>query len=179
MRCSDATTRATGRQHDADPSRTCRRGAGKRLGVSTPRHCRTLQPAHRHPPSRPDDRRHDAFRSRHRDQPSSNLLSAAHSLKDARLRPSPHRSICEWKGQASYVDLEVGFETLRQVGWLYLSPTPAFRLLAGFVAFYAAPFDECLVDGEPVTPQPGGFYGGWITSHVAGPFKGIPGSQFW
>jgi uncharacterized protein (DUF427 family) len=101
------------------------------------------------------------------------------SLAHARLRPSPHRSICEWKGQASYVDLEVGGETLREVGWLYPSPTPAFRLLAGFIAFYAAPFDACLVDGEPVTPQPGGFYGGWITSHVAGPFKGIPGSRFW
>lgn len=101
------------------------------------------------------------------------------SLQDARLLASPYRSICEWKGQASYVDLEVGGETLRQVGWLYPSPTPAFRLLAGFVAFYAAPFDECLVDGEPVTPQPGAFYGGWITSHVAGPFKGMPGSRLW
>jgi len=97
----------------------------------------------------------------------------------ARLRASPHRSICEWKGQASYVDLVLADETLRQVGWRYPSPTPAFAILAGFIAFYAEPFDECLVDGEPVTPQPGGFYGGWITSHVVGPFKGVPGSRFW
>lgn len=101
------------------------------------------------------------------------------SLAHARLLPSPHRSICEWKGQATYVDLEIGGEILREVGWRYPSPTPEFHRLAGFIAFYAAPFDECLVDGEPVTPQPGGFYGGWITSHVAGPFKGIPGSRFW
>lgn len=47
------------------------------------------------------------------------------------------------------------------------------------VAFYAAPFDECLVDGARVTPQPGGFYCGWISRHVAGPFKGVPGSMFW
>lgn len=98
---------------------------------------------------------------------------------NARLLPSPHRSICEWKGHASYIDLAFGSETLRQVGWLYPSPTPAFSILAGFIAFYAHPFDECLVDSEVVTPQPGGFYGGWITSHVAGPFKGVPGSHFW
>jgi len=83
---------------------------------------------------------------------------------NARLLPSPHRSICEWKGQASYVDLALGAEILRQVGWLYPSPTPAFAILAGFVAFYAEPFDDCLIDGETVTPQPGGFYGGLPTS---------------
>jgi hypothetical protein len=32
---------------------------------------------------------------------------------------------------------------------------------------------------DQVTPQPGGFYGGWITAREAGPFKGIPGSRFW
>jgi uncharacterized protein (DUF427 family) len=37
----------------------------------------------------------------------------------------------------------------------------------------------CYVDGEPVTPQPGGFYGGWVTSSVVGPFKGGPGSRGW
>ena len=52
-------------------------------------------------------------------------------------------------------------------------------MLRDHVAFYAGPLDACLVDGERVVPQPGGFYGGWITSHVAGPFKGIPGSRFW
>jgi hypothetical protein len=39
------------------------------------------------------------------------------------------------------------------------------------------------VNGEQVIPQPGGFYGGWITSWVVGPFKGIRGpwrgSGFW
>jgi len=50
-------------------------------------------------------------------------------------------------------------------------------MLAGFVAFYAAPFDQCSVDGETVIPQAGGFYGGWLTRKVAGPFKGGPGSR--
>ena len=64
-------------------------------------------------------------------------------------------------------------------GWSYPDPTPNFRLLKDHVAFYAAPFDRCSVDGETVIPQPGGFYGGWITSAVAGPFKGIPWSDWW
>ena len=57
--------------------------------------------------------------------------------------------------------------------------TDAFTLITDHVAFYAAPFDECTVDGERVTPQEGGFYGGWITSLVAGPFKGGAGTRGW
>ena len=52
-------------------------------------------------------------------------------------------------------------------------------MLRDHIAFYAGPIDACFVNGEQVTPQPGGFYGGWITSAVAGPFKGPPGTQFW
>jgi hypothetical protein len=47
------------------------------------------------------------------------------------------------------------------------------------VAFYAGPIDGCFVDDERVVPQPGGFYGGWITARIVGPFKGGPGSQGW
>ena len=39
--------------------------------------------------------------------------------------------------------------------------------------------DACFVGDEQVTPQPGGFYGGWITSDLVGPFKGPPGTAFW
>ncbi|MFD1951744.1 DUF427 domain-containing protein [Sphingomonas arantia] len=95
------------------------------------------------------------------------------------LRPSPGASFCEWKGHARYHDIVVGDERLVGVGWSYPAPTPPFALLRDHVAFYAAPFDACYVDGERVVPQPGGFYGGWITSAVAGPFKGIPRSRFW
>ena len=95
------------------------------------------------------------------------------------LRPTGRRSLCEWKGQAVYFDVHVGVAVLPCAAWSYAAPTPSFASLRDHVAFYAAPFDECLVDGERVTPQPGGFYGGWITSREAGPFKGIPGSRFW
>jgi hypothetical protein len=46
------------------------------------------------------------------------------------------------------------------------------------VAFNAGALD-CRVDGAAVRPQPGGFYGGWITPELVGPFKGEPGSQHW
>ena len=95
------------------------------------------------------------------------------------LRPSPRRSFCEWKGEAMYFDVVLPAETLREVAWSYPDPSPAFRMLRDFVAFYAGPFDACFVDDQRVTPQPGSFYGGWITSDIAGPFKGGPGSRFW
>ena len=61
----------------------------------------------------------------------------------------------------------------------YPNPSPAFAALKNHVAFYCAPLDECTVNGEQVQAQPGGFYGGWITSNIVGPFKGIPGSEGW
>ncbi len=61
----------------------------------------------------------------------------------------------------------------------YATPSPAFAPIKDHLAFYAGRMDACFVDGEAVTPQPGGFYGGWITAAVAGPFKGGPGSRGW
>ena len=95
------------------------------------------------------------------------------------LRQTGQRSLCEWKGQAVYFDVLAGGDVLAGAAWSYPAPTPAFESLRDHVAFYAPPFDSCFVDGERVTPQPGGFYGGWITSREAGPFKGVPGSRFW
>ena len=39
--------------------------------------------------------------------------------------------------------------------------------------------DRCIVGDEEALPQPGGFYGGWVTSRVVGPFKGEPGTESW
>ena len=47
------------------------------------------------------------------------------------------------------------------------------------LAFHPAKVDECWVGDERATAQPGGFYGGWITSRVVGPFKGGPGTAGW
>lgn len=88
-------------------------------------------------------------------------------------------SFCEWKGNATYMDVRVANETFERVGWHYEAPTPRFLPIKGFIAFYAGPFDSCTVRGQEVTAQPGGFYGGWVTPDVVGPFKGIPGSWGW
>ncbi|MBV9141484.1 MAG: DUF427 domain-containing protein [Pseudonocardiales bacterium] len=96
------------------------------------------------------------------------------------LRPAPRRTMCEWKGEAYYVDLEVpDLPPLRDVGWWYPQPELRYPQLTDRVALYAGRFDEVTLDGEPVTPQPGEFYGGWITADVVGPFKGGPGSWDW
>lgn len=95
------------------------------------------------------------------------------------LRAAAGNSYCEWKGVATYWDVVIGDTEIPRVGWSYPAPTPEFLLLKDHVAFYAAPFDCCSVDGEKVTPQPGIFYGGWVTSKVSGPFKGVPGSRDW
>jgi uncharacterized protein (DUF427 family) len=95
------------------------------------------------------------------------------------LARSDAGSFCEFKGRAHYFTVRGGDRIERDAAWGYDAPSPAFAPLTGFVAFYAAPMDACFVDDEPVTPQPGGFYGGWITSDVAGPFKGAPGTRGW
>lgn len=95
------------------------------------------------------------------------------------LRPVAGGSLCEWKGGASYLDVVVGGRTAAEAAWTYPNPTPAFRRLRNHVAFYAGHMDACFVDGEPVIPQEGEFYGGWITGHVVGPFKGPPGTTGW
>ena len=87
--------------------------------------------------------------------------------------------MCEFKGAATYWTLTGGGQEARAAGWSYESPTPAFREMAGYVAVYAGKMDECRLDGEVVTPQPGAFYGGWITADVVGPFKGEVGTLGW
>lgn len=88
-------------------------------------------------------------------------------------------SFCEFKGAARYLDVRGGGEIRPAAAWNYPHPSPGFEALADRVAVYAQQMDECTVDGEVVVPQPGGFYGGWITSAVVGPFKGVPGSMGW
>ena len=95
------------------------------------------------------------------------------------LRRAEGSSFCEWKGAAAYWDVVIGDLVLPRVGWSYPSPTPGFVSLRDHVAFYAGPFNRCSVNGAPVTLQAGGFYGGWITPDLAGPFKGVPGSMGW
>lgn len=94
------------------------------------------------------------------------------------VRPSGTRpSFCEWKGLATYFTIHVDGEVERDCAWTYASPTKGYEPLVDHLALYPGRMDECRVNGELVTPQDGGFYGGWITSRVVGPFKG--GGNTW
>jgi len=95
------------------------------------------------------------------------------------LRPAPGQSLCEWKGLAAYLDVVAAAVVAERAAWTYPDPTPEFAPLVDHVSLYPGSMDRCTVDGEVVLAQPGGFYGGWITSRVVGPFKGEPGTRFW
>ena len=95
------------------------------------------------------------------------------------LVPSTGGSFCEWKGRAHYFSVRGGDRFEVDAAWAYGTPSAAFAPLRDHLAFYADRMDACFVDDELVVPQPGGFYGGWITSTVVGPFKGGPGSRGW
>ncbi|ORA09153.1 DUF427 domain-containing protein [Mycobacterium asiaticum] len=101
------------------------------------------------------------------------------AFADAVLRPATGASWCEWKGQARYFDLVTETRKAPRAAWTYPLPSAPFTPITGAIAVLAAEVDRCTVNGEQVIPQPGGFYGGWITSWIAGPFKGIPGSMGW
>jgi uncharacterized protein (DUF427 family) len=105
-------------------------------------------------------------------------------IKRSNLELTNGTSFCEWKGAASYYSVRIGQHFVPEAAWYYPEPSKAFHAIKHHVAFYAARMnllegDGCFVDGERVVPQPGEFYGGWITSDIVGPFKGEPGSRGW
>jgi uncharacterized protein (DUF427 family) len=95
------------------------------------------------------------------------------------LTENPDATWCEWKGLARYYDVEVDGLRAPAAAWYFPLPTRIYEPMKGYVAFYPRAMEACFVDGERVQPQPGDFYGGWITSDVVGPFKGEPGTEGW
>ena len=112
-------------------------------------------------------------------QPPTYYVPAA-DVDGALLVPSAATAtVCEWKGVAAYLDVVVGATVAAAAAWTYVEPWAGFEAIAGHLAFYAQRLDRCTVAGEVVQANEGGFYGGWITSKVVGPFKGGPGSSGW
>lgn len=95
------------------------------------------------------------------------------------LRPAEGSSFCEWKGRAAYFHVAGGGQVASKAAWGYPSPTADFAAILDHVAFYCASMDACLVDGIAATPQPGSFYGGWVTPNLSGIVKGGPGTRHW
>lgn len=121
---------------------------------------------------------HQAFRVLETSHPPVYYIPPQ-DIRQACVRPAPGTSWCEWKGQAAYFTVKVGDKAAERVAWSYPRPSPAFAEIAGYLAFYAGPMDACLVNGEKARPQPGNFYGGWITNDIVGPFKGEAGTAGW
>lgn len=101
------------------------------------------------------------------------------AFADGVLTPTRGSTWCEFKGKAEYFDVSAGDVTVHRGAWHYPAPRRAFERLLGMVAVYPGLMDSCDVDGEIVRPQEGGFYGGWVTSRIVGPFKGTPGTMGW
>jgi len=104
-------------------------------------------------------------------------------VREECLRPAPGSSFCEWKGEARYFDLTVNGQTAKKAVYCYPDPLDdlgqGYSRIAGWYVFYAGAMDEVRVGEEKATPQPGGYYAGWVTSRITGPVKGAPGSEGW
>jgi uncharacterized protein (DUF427 family) len=94
------------------------------------------------------------------------------------LEPTEGHTVCEWKGRASYFDVADEGGRAERAAWTYGEPKDAYLELRNWIAFYPGRV-ECYLDEERVRPQPGDFYGGWITDEIVGPYKGEPGSEGW
>jgi uncharacterized protein (DUF427 family) len=95
------------------------------------------------------------------------------------LAPAEGQTVCEWKGVASYRHATAGGRIARKAAWTYPDPKDGFQQIRDYLAFYPGRVDACYLDDELVRPQPGRYYGGWITDDIVGPFKGEPGSETW
>ena len=115
---------------------------------------------------------------RQRDRPPTDFLPATGGCAAVVVTSGRRGSFCEWKGPAQYWDLVDGARRLERVAWSYPQPLEGAEPLAECIAFYAHEL-SCTVGGAKVLAQPGGFYGGWITPELTGPFKGEPGSNGW
>ena len=98
---------------------------------------------------------------------------------DAEIERADGASLCEWKGAARYWSLRAGGVAAPRCAWDYPTPTARFAALRGHLAIYAHAMDECRVGGLLVAPQPGRFYGGWVTPNLRGTVKGARGTEGW
>ncbi len=95
------------------------------------------------------------------------------------LEQSGTEAICEWKGVARHFTLRVPPRLVLDAAWCYTDPFSGYRELASHIAFHPARVDLCALDGTVALAQPGGYYGGWITPELVGPWKGEPGTEDW
>lgn len=110
--------------------------------------------------------------------PPTFYLPPEHVRSDRLLAEQDVSSFCEWKGDADYFSVQADGPPIHAAAWCYRQPFEAFQAIAGYFSFYPGKL-ACYVDGERVQPQPGSYYGGWVTKEIIGPFKGEPGTEEW
>ena len=121
----------------------------------------------------------DAYRVLETSHPPG-IYVPRHDFAEAVLHPSvAGQTVCEWKGLASYLDVYGADRCEHGAAWTYLTPVPRYEALRDHVSVYPDRMDACYLDDERVTAQEGGFYGGWITADIRGPFKGPVGTFGW
>ena len=95
------------------------------------------------------------------------------------LEPEPQGAVCEWKGPWVYWTVSAGGRRAPQAAWGYTHPWDGFEAIRDHLSFYPGRVDACWLGDQRVEPQPGGFYGGWVTPEIVGPMKGGPGTSGW
>lgn len=120
----------------------------------------------------------DAYRILETSHPPTYYIPQA-DINMVLLTKTNRRTVCEFKGAATYWTIQVGNRTAENAAWSYAIPNPSYEAMADYICFYASRMDECYVDDEKVQAQEGDFYGGWITSDIVGPFKGGAGTMGW
>lgn len=121
---------------------------------------------------------HEAFRVCETAGPPVYYIPVEFVSFDHLVQSKSDITLCEWKGLATYWTLKYNDQTIEDVAWSYPKPFPGYETLKNALAFFPGKID-CFVNDEHVQPQPGKYYGGWVTSNITGPFKGEPGSKGW
>jgi hypothetical protein len=125
------------------------------------------------------DRRHHARLPHPRDPPRAQLLHSARRRPDVGAGPTSRETYCEWKGRAAYFDIVLDTRRSRNAAWAYPAPVARYGALKDHLSFYAGSVDAAHVGDIRVTPQPGDFYGGWVTPNLTGQIKGAAGTMHW
>jgi uncharacterized protein (DUF427 family) len=58
------------------------------------------------------------------------------SVDDRYLKRSAMKSLCFWKGVASYYTIEAGGRTSKHAAWTYRHPSPWIRKIRDHIAFW-------------------------------------------
>jgi uncharacterized protein (DUF427 family) len=64
------------------------------------------------------------------------------------LTPSPTKSVCPYKGQASYWSARIGDRTVKDAAWVYPDPLPEWPRIKDHLCFYPEKVEQMEVEGE-------------------------------